>query len=284
MLGSKTSARYLQGVDKYVFLEVLGEGAFSIVRKARLADDETALFACKILPKTRLAENGAFQRFQSSLQVLEQMQHPNICRLIETRKDGLFYYIFLEYCPGGTLRSYISDRKRLSANESRKFMGQICSAVSFIHNAGACHRDLKPENILLDANRDCKITDFDMADFVASSALSKLRVGTTGYSSPERLSGAPYNPQKNDIWAVGVCFYAMMSGRLPWDTSNEKQMANQIKRGNFEIPAALGPGFVRIVKGLLNPDPAQRMSLEHVLADEWITTGALRRPSTGGDN
>jgi serine/threonine protein kinase len=153
-------------------------------------------------------------------------------------------------------------------------MRQICSAIQFLHAAGGCHRDLKPENILIDANANCKVSDFDMAEIVGPNALSKLKVGTPGYFSPECLNGIPYNPQKSDVWAVGLIFYAMVIGRLPWDSQNQKQIANQIRHGHFDIPSSYGPEFVRIIKGLLTRDPTHRMELDEVLEDQWMIATA----------
>jgi serine/threonine protein kinase len=271
MIGKKSTARYLQGVAHYQFTDILGEGTDSVVRKAISSENPSITYACKIIPKMNLVEHKGFERFQVSLQILQRLVHPGIVALHEVLKDGLYYYVVLEYCPGGSLTSHIGERKKLDLAVARTLFIEILEALQYVHEQGIAHRDLKPDNILFNEANHTKLNDFGFSVGVDSHGLCTGAVGTPGYMSPECLSGKPYNGRKSDVWSAGLMLYAMVVGRLPWDTQNQRQMANQIKKGRFEIPSAYGEGFSRVIHSMLTTDPRRRASVKDILQDPWIS-------------
>jgi serine/threonine protein kinase len=269
-MAKRSSARYLPGIGLYKFQQgVLGEGIDAIVRKAVPESDPATVFVVKIVSLISLAENKRFDGFQQSLQILRRLSHPGIVRLREVLRDSLWNYVILEYCPN-SLRSYISERKKLEIPEARRLMIEILEALKYVHAQGVAHRDLKPENILLTAERAAKISDFGFAVVLDGKGLCTGSIGTPGYTSPECLSGKPYDGRKSDVWSAGLVLYAMVVGRLPWDTANPKQIANQIRRGRFEIPSVFGAGFARVIQSMLRADVKKRASADEVLTDPWL--------------
>jgi serine/threonine protein kinase len=279
MIGKKSAARYLKGVAHYQFSDILGEGTDSVVRKGISSTDPSAIWAVKIVPKIILVDQKGLERFQLSLEILQRLVHPGIVGLHEVLKDGLYYYVVLEFCSGGSLRSYIVSHKKLNLSEARSLFFQILTALQYVHDQGVAHRDLKPENILLDSANQTKINDFGFGRFGDARALCTGSVGTPGYTSPECLSGKPYDGLKSDVWSAGLILYAMVTGRLPWDTQNKRQIANQIKSGRFEIPTIYGAGFSRVIRAMLNPDVERRVSVREILEDPWIT--GIEWPAAG---
>jgi serine/threonine protein kinase len=279
MIGKKSTARYLTGVAHYQFSDVLGEGTDSVVRKAVSSTDPSAVYAVKIIPKMMLIEHKGFERFQLSLQILQRLVHPGIVGLHEVLKDGLYYYVVLEFCSGGSLGEYVKGHKKLDVSEARHFFIEILDALRYVHDQGVAHRDLKPENILLDSAKRSKVNDFGFAVFPDARGLCTGCVGTPGFTSPECLSGKPYDGRKSDVWSMGLILYQMVTGRLPWDTQNQRQIANQIKSGRFEIPTIYGAGFSRVIQAMLNPDVKRRVSVKDILEDPWIA--GVERPTAG---
>jgi serine/threonine protein kinase len=100
---------------------------------------------------------------------------------------------------------------------------------------------------------------------IDSRGLCTGGVGTPGYTSPECLSGKPYDGRKSDVWSLGLILCAMVVGRLPWDTTNQRQIANQIKSGRFEIPSIYGSGFARVMQSILATDVKKRCSVKDLL-------------------
>jgi serine/threonine protein kinase len=277
MLGKKSAARYLKGVAHYQFTDVLGEGTDSVVRKAISTTENSKTYACKIIPKMILVEHRGFERFQFSLQILQRLVHPGIVALHEVLKCGLYYYVILEYC-SGSLTSYIGDRKKLDPSQARIFFVEILEALRYLHDQGIVHRDLKPDNILLNDENHTKMNDFGFSIGIDSKGLCTGVLGTPGYTSPECLSGRPYDGRKSDVWSAGLMLYAMVVGRLPWDTQNQRQIANQIKSGRFEIPSCYGAGFSRVIQQMLTTDVKKRASVKDILRDPWITGIEIPKP------
>lgn len=268
MLGKKSDAKLLVGVDQYVFGDVIGEGASSVVRKA--VDASGVTHAIKIVPKVQMASQVFAQQFQMELRIHQQLTHPGIVQVRDILKDSLFYYVVMEYCPGKSLCEYVEKCKRVPIEEGVIFMKQLIMTLHYLHSLGVCHRDIKLDNILLDEHKNCKISDFGLAVWVGPHSKCERSVGTPGYMAPEILSGKLYDPRKSDVWSLGITFYSLITGRLPWDTRNVKQMTNQIKRGRFEIPIVFGEDFARVLREMLTMDTKMRISARRLLRDPWI--------------
>ena len=231
-------ARKLKSIGSYTLNDVIGEGSFSIVRKAILNNGSKEIFACKIIPKIRFKERNLATRFQYEIRVMQALHHPNIVQIFDIFRDKQFYYVIMEYVSGGTLYDYVVDNRRISEDQSRFFMYKIFSAMKYIHNLGICHRDMKLENILLtEDNTDIKISDFGLSKFLDKDGLTKTPVGSPLYASPECLSGQPYDARKSDIWSCGVIMYVLLSGKMPWSGKTQSHIYSQIKKANYEMPS-----------------------------------------------
>jgi serine/threonine protein kinase len=269
MKANKAAARTLSGVSHYRFSDELGEGADAVVRMATSEEHPGAVFACKIVPKPALLEGNGFERFQQSMEIIQELQHPGIVCLHEVLKDALFYYIVLEYYPG-ILGKFISRRNRLQLAEVRRIFLELLAALAYVHSHNIAHRDLNPDNVLLDEDLSPRLADFGCAARLDSKGLCTGTAGTPGFTSPECLGGKAYDGRKSDVWSAGVILYGLLVGRLPWDSGNQRQMANQIKSGRFEIPPRHGTGFRRLIKKMMAADARKRISVEEALADPWL--------------
>jgi serine/threonine protein kinase len=271
MSGEKSAGKYLQEVSHYQLTDIVGEGGYSIVRKAVTPFCPGRTFACKIISKVHLVENDGFERFQTSLKVLQRLVHPRIVALHEILKDPMHYFIVLEFCPGGSLSSYLAEHKQIDVAEARRLFVQILEAVKFVHDQGVAHRDIKPGNILLNSENQAKLADFGVCAVLDPQGLCSHGVGTPGFRSPECLSGKPYDGRKSDMWSLGVTLFAMVVGRLPWDTRHDHQIIRQLKEKHVEIPLVYGPWFARFIRSMLILDAKKRISAAEALDHPWIT-------------
>jgi len=258
-------------IGPYRMRGMIGEGAFSVVRLVH-QEEQNTYYACKIVPKNRLATPNLKKRFEIEIRVDQQMNHPNIVRLFDILKDVSNYYIIMEFCPSGELFQYIVDNGKLSENESKVKIVQILQAVQYFHSKGISHRDLKPENILLDQFGNIKISDFGLSRYVDAYGLASTPCGSPCYASPECLSGKDYDARKSDVWSCGVILYAMVTGKLPWTKRNQAQLFEQIREGEYIIPPFLSNDCAQFIRGLMTVDNQKRMTIDEALSHPFLSS------------
>jgi predicted Ser/Thr protein kinase len=204
----------------------LGEGGMGTVFLA-LRDDGAfrKSVALKIL-RSDQATPDLVGRFQQERQVLANLDHGNIARILDGGQtpDGLPYYV-MEYVEGLPLDKFCDQRKLDLEGRVRIFV-QICDAVHYLHEHLVVHRDLKPNNILVTAEGTVKLLDFGIAKQQSPAADAGLtavqgRMMTPGYASPEQFSGAPVT-KASDIYTLGVILYLLLTGSLPHPQPGDK--------------------------------------------------------------
>lgn len=262
-------------MDRYRVEGRIGFGSFSVVK--RVTDTLTGQsYACKVVPFSRLSSNTS-ALFENEVRILQQLQHPGIIRLLDLLQDGSNYYIIMELCEYGDLYKYIVDNGRLNELESRYYLKEILEALKYVHAQGVVHRDIKPENILLDVDGHVKLSDFGLSRFVNAQGLADTPCGSVCYASPECASGIQYDGRKSDIWSVGVVAYAMLTGVLPWTKQNQAQLFEQIRKADFQIPGFVSDSARDLIRKLIEPDPAKRISAEEALHHPWIESAPSHR-------
>ena len=212
----------------------------------------------------------------------EFRQHPHITKLYEIIFTETSVYMILEYYPSGDLFEYVTKNGHLSVDESLRLFTQLVGAVYYLHKSGCCHRDLKLENVLLDKHMNVKLSDFGFtrelpfAQHGSKSLLSEY-CGTGAYMAPEIVQRKPYSGIKIDIWALGVMFYTMLTGEMPFDDSldaktleyaiihNKPRYLESLDILNDDSPERLDR-IKMLLNNILSKDPENRMSsLEDVL-------------------
>lgn len=256
-------------IGPYQLKQELGHGAFSVVYLAVHMETRQE-YACKVIKSEKLADAKSMLHFENEIRVLHQMRHPNIVQFLDVRKDDAHFYVFLEYCPNGELFNYIIEKRFLGEPEAKVLMKQFLKGLTYIHRVGAVHRDLKPENLLLDSTGMVKVSDFGFARYIPPDNLMSTSCGSTGYASPECLSGKKYDGIKSDMWSVGVILYAMVTGQLPWTGKNHADVCKQIEKAEYKIPNYLSEPLKELIKSLINLNPDQRWTCEEVLESEWL--------------
>jgi serine/threonine protein kinase len=255
-------------IGPWRLLKIIGDGSFSTVRYAQHAFTSEPV-AIKIMSKDRLAALGQQDAILERIALLLRFDHPGIIKLKEALEDASNHYLVFEYCSGGELFDFITSRKRVEEPLAKRLFKQIVLAVSYIHSQNVVHRDLKPENLLLTQNASVKIIDFGLANAHADQPL-RDRCGSACYIAPEALGTVPYFGVPADIWALGVILYALVDGSLPWNYDDETRMVEQITTGSFPMPAAISSACQDLIRGILNPDPAQRFTIDAILMHPWL--------------
>lgn len=149
-------------------------------------------------------------QLQSEIDILSQLDHPNVLKIYEIFDEDDFIYLVLELLKGGELFDRIVEKENYSEREAAETVRPIVDAIRYCHNLGIIHRDLKPENLLYATSQEgsvIKITDFGLARFV-DNELATTACGTPNYVAPEIIAGKGYGKEV-DIWSVGVIIYIM---------------------------------------------------------------------------
>ncbi|CAG9324084.1 CDPK1_39 [Blepharisma stoltei] len=257
----------------YQVQEKLGNGSFGSVHKA-IHISSGAVRAIKVLSKSKFKKDDREKLIQE-VEILKDLDHPNILKIYEVIEDDISLYIVTELCTGGELFDRIISQHRFYENTAASYMYQIVSALMYCHQNGIVHRDLKPENLLFENDsQDAPIKVIDFGTSLKFSPNTKLSnfTGTAYYVAPEVIKGK-YD-EKCDVWSAGVILYIMLCGIPPFNASSENGILMKVSRGVFTFAMPEWKNVSQEAKSLitkmLTKDPAKRPSAEEVLQDKWL--------------
>uniref|UniRef100_A0A6I8NLW9 MAP/microtubule affinity-regulating kinase 4 n=1 Tax=Ornithorhynchus anatinus TaxID=9258 RepID=A0A6I8NLW9_ORNAN len=258
-------------VGSYRLLRTIGKGNFAKVKLARhvLTGREVAI---KIIDKTQL-NPSSLQKLFREVRIMKGLNHPNIVKLFEVIETEKTLYLVMEYASAGEVFDYLVSHGRMKEKEARAKFRQIVSAVHYCHQKNIVHRDLKAENLLLDADANIKIADFGFSnEFTLGSKLDTF-CGSPPYAAPELFQGKKYDGPEVDIWSLGVILYTLVSGSLPFDGQNLKELRERVLRGKYRVPFYMSTDCESILRRFLVLNPAKRCPLEQIMKDKWINIG-----------
>ncbi|KAM9717726.1 serine/threonine-protein kinase MARK2 isoform 6-T6 [Menidia menidia] len=259
-------------IGTYRLLKTIGKGNFAKVKLARhvLTGKEVAV---KIIDKTQL-NSSSLQKLFREVRIMKMLNHPNIVKLFEVIETEKTLYLVMEYASGGEVFDYLVAHGRMKEKEARAKFRQIVSAVQYCHQKCIVHRDLKAENLLLDADMNIKIADFGFSnEFTLGNKLDTF-CGSPPYAAPELFQGKKYDGPEVDVWSLGVILYTLVSGSLPFDGQNLKELRERVLRGKYRIPFYMSTDCENLLKKFLILNPSKRGSLEQqIMRDRWMNVG-----------
>ncbi|XP_053824517.1 MAP/microtubule affinity-regulating kinase 4 [Vidua chalybeata] len=258
-------------VGNYRLLRTIGKGNFAKVKLARhvLTGREVAI---KIIDKTQLNPTS-LQKLFREVRIMKGLNHPNIVKLFEVIETEKTLYLVMEYASAGEVFDYLVSHGRMKEKEARAKFRQIVSAVHYCHQKNIVHRDLKAENLLLDADANIKIADFGFSNEFSRGSKLDTFCGSPPYAAPELFQGKKYDGPEVDIWSLGVILYTLVSGSLPFDGHNLKELRERVLRGKYRVPFYMSTDCENILRRFLVLNPAKRCTLEQIMKDKWINIG-----------
>uniref|UniRef100_A0A8C9YJ68 non-specific serine/threonine protein kinase n=1 Tax=Sander lucioperca TaxID=283035 RepID=A0A8C9YJ68_SANLU len=251
-------------VGNYRLLKTIGKGNFAKVKLAR-----------HILTgrEVRRTQSLILYTLFREVRIMKILNHPNIVKLFEVIETERTLYLVMEYASGGEVFDYLVAHGRMKEKEARAKFRQIVSAVQYCHQKHIVHRDLKAENLLLDADMNIKIADFGFSnEFTMGNKLDTF-CGSPPYAAPELFQGKKYDGPEVDVWSLGVILYTLVSGSLPFDGQNLKELRERVLRGKYRIPFYMSTDCENLLKRFLVLNPAKRGTLEQIMKDRWINAG-----------
>eukprot|EP01083_Nonionella_stella_P000595 1681_1 len=250
-------------MENYVVSSVIGEGTFGKVYKARRKYTGRVV-ALKFIVK-RGKSDGDLANLRSEIQILSQLNHPNIIRLLDWFETTSEICVVTEFATGELFEILEGDRT-LPEDVVRTIAVQLVQALKYLHSNRVIHRDMKPQNILITSDGSVKLCDFGFARSMSYNTVVLHSIkGTPLYMSPELVQERPYN-HTSDLWSLGAILYELYVGQPPFYTNSIYTLIHMIVKNKVEIPDSMGPDFRNFLEGLLQKDPTKRLSwpeLEH---------------------
>lgn len=231
----------------------------------RATDERTGQTVAIKVPHPEMEADPVFyDRFQREQQIGEKLNHPNVMKVFPNG-DHSQLYMAMEWVDGRLLRQILNEQRKFPPERAINIALQIALALEYIHANGVVHRDLKPENIMVDASDHIKLIDFGIAANVGSKRLTFAKftqtMGTPDYISPEQVKGKR-GDGRSDTYALGVMFYEMLTGKVPFTGSNAFTIMNDRLLNNpvppREIDPSISPELQEIIYRAIERDPAKR--------------------------
>uniref|UniRef100_A0A8C2AV59 non-specific serine/threonine protein kinase n=1 Tax=Cyprinus carpio TaxID=7962 RepID=A0A8C2AV59_CYPCA len=245
-------------IGNYRLLKTIGKGNFAKVKLARHILTSKEVTRSPVLLHVLICDHLSFS------------PPVKLFEVIETDKT---LYLIMEYASGGEVFDYLVAHGRMKEKEARAKFRQIVSAVQYCHQKCIVHRDLKAENLLLDADMNIKIADFGFSnEFTVGNKLDTF-CGSPPYAAPELFQGKKYDGPEVDVWSLGVILYTLVSGSLPFDGQNLKELRERVLRGKYRIPFYMSTDCENLLKKFLILNPTKRGSLEQIMKDRWMNVG-----------
>ncbi|XP_053544763.1 MAP/microtubule affinity-regulating kinase 4 isoform X2 [Bombina bombina] len=268
---ARSSAPEEPHVGNYRLLRTIGKGNFAKVKLGRhvLTGREVAI---KIIDKTQL-NPSSLQKLFREVRIMKGLNHPNIVKLFEVIETEKTLYLVMEYASGGEVFDYLVSHGRMKEKEARAKFRQIVSAVHYCHQKNIVHRDLKAENLLLDSDANIKIADFGFSNEFTPGGKLDTFCGSPPYAAPELFQGKRYNGPEVDVWSLGVILYTLVSGSLPFDGQNLKELRERVLRGKYRVPFYMSTDCESVLRRFLVLNPSKRCTLEQIMNDKWMNIG-----------
>lgn len=254
--------------NRYVIVQKLGEGGMADVYLAldTLLNREVAL---KMLRGSLALDPISLLRFQREANSASALNHPNIVEIYDVGEDAGQHFIVMEYIRGKTLKQLIAQRGAMEKQEAVSIMDQLISAVSEAHRNNIIHRDIKPQNVLIKDDGTVKITDFGIATVADAMQLTQADtvLGSVHYLAPELARGESASFQ-SDIYALGITFYELLTGQVPYRGDAPVQIAMKHLKEDLPSVREFNPSLPQALENIIIKATAKNRSLRYRSAEE----------------
>jgi serine/threonine-protein kinase len=261
--------------ERYEVIRSIGEGGMANVYLGydTILDRNVAI---KILRGDLSNDEKFVRRFQREALSASSLAHPNIVEMYDVGEDDGLYYIVMEYVDGKTLKQLLKKRGNLTLSEAIDIMLQLTDGMAHAHDSYIVHRDLKPQNVMIKDDGQIKITDFGIAMALNSTQLTQTNsvMGSVHYLPPEQASGKG-STIKSDIYSIGIIFYELLSGSLPFRGDNAVEIA--LKHMRDPLPSlrdenpAIPQSIENIIMRATAKNPKNRYEDTKTMHDDLLT-------------
>jgi len=216
-------------IGHYTIVSELGRGGMGVVYKAH-EESLNRYVAIKVLGEQLSGDPSFVTRFVREAQAAAALSHPNIIQIFFIGEDDGRHYFVMEYVKGKSLLAMVKEEGRIENPRATQFMLQAAQGLAAAHDRGFLHRDIKPANLLVDESGLLKIADFGLVlpqEAATRLTATGMLVGTPGYLSPEQCMAQPMD-KRTDIYSLGVTYYEILSGRMPFQADSPLALLRKI--------------------------------------------------------
>ena len=270
----EAAAEELTRIGRYEILQALGRGSMGLVYKA-LDPKINRLLAIKTIRFSDEFDEDVIQeikeRFFREAEIAGQLSHPSIVTIHDMGEDQDLTYMAMEYLEGENLERFITKKNLLPLRKVLSVVASVADALEFAHRADVIHRDIKPANIMLLKTGGVKVTDFGIAKAISSSRTrTGVILGTPNYMSPEQIMGQKIDP-RSDIFSLGVVFYQLLAGELPFQGDNLSSLLYQITQVKHPPLRSFNPRIPVACEQIMDK------ALAKTLDDRFQTAGQMAK-------
>ena len=282
-------------IGDFNLLKPIGKGSFGEVYLSS-KDGTKEYFAVKKLKRKEIEKPSIMKYFQNEIQILKELNHPNICKLVDVKKSKDHYYIMMEYVNGGCLSDCLEKYQQkyntsFSEEIVQYLMRQIIDAFKYIHENNIMHRDIKLPNIMINYSNEndknslnilkakIKIIDFGMAikGNIGRSLLGSpltmdpLILKKYANCAASRVSKEEVYDQKIDIWSIGAVCYEMLIGKAVFDAKSLNDLVKKVEAGSYVVPTTLSKEIVSFLNSMLQYKSENRLSAAELSQHPFLT-------------
>ena len=282
-------------VEDLTLSKCLGKGSFGEVYLTSKQGSKLK-YATKRIDKKFAANPRAKKYLDNEINILKEINHPNIIKLYEVKETTQYYYLVMDFCNGGGLSDCLEEykkknRKPFPEEVVQYLMKQIMGAMTYLHERHILHRDIKLDNILVNFDSEddrkkknmlkakVKLIDFGFARHLDPSQLAYSTLGSPINMDPGILrklnkmeNSRDYGyDEKADIWSLGTICYEMLIGKCTFDAGSMKELVYKVERGNYLLPTSLSKEAVSFLNGMLQYDSKKRLSSKQLMNHAFLS-------------
>jgi serine/threonine protein kinase len=263
--------------NRYRILEGIGEGGMARVYRGMDVKLNRPV-AIKVLYEQFAGDPDFLRRFKQEAKAAAKLSHPSIVNVYDEGEEGNIHYIIMEYVDGYTLKEVVQRNGRLKPADAAQIILQICDALVHAHSQKIIHRDIKPQNIIITGDGRVKVTDFGIARATVDATITygKSLLGSVHYSSPEQARGYCAD-QKSDIYSLGVVFYELLTGEVPFSGESPISIALKHLQEDIVPPGKLVEGLPAELENIVMKATHKEQNLRYSSAaqfrdelEEWL--------------
>lgn len=241
--------------NKLQFVDIIGKGGYGVIFLV-FSPQYSRQFALKKVQSKRFR--------QAEIDCLKVIDDQNIVSLYQYYYYGEFVYMLMEFCPS-TVEKVVKQRSFIDGPDLLNYTQSILKGLKACHDRNISHNDIKPSNFLIDQYGRVKVGDFGLSCIHEENELSELYAGSLAFVAPEILNKKPFDPFKADIWSLGVTFFYIATGQLPWRAITKEDLIECISNGIVDYSLLSNRKYATFVMHCLRPDPATRPTIDQLL-------------------